>query len=197
MTFNSISQKDKVSLPHSPPSSASVYREVSATCGCRDSYDVSPCKLGHPSPPAPTGVLTRHALVPGWGITMCSPRPWSLPLPPLVNFMRVPRSVQVLSTAKLQLHTSYATKSISADSHATSKLRGTRRRLSLKDVELQFFTVLCTAAQPRQILPSEELHEDRKLITAVLNKVIWKITWKSGGGLKSNGIKQIIHVIRL
>lgn len=56
--------------------------------------------------------------------------------PPLVNSIRVPSSVQVLSTAVVQLYArlSYATKSVSADLHGTSKVRGTRRHLSLEDV---------------------------------------------------------------
>lgn len=54
-----------------------------------------------------------------------------------MNSIRVLGSVQVLSAAAVQLYArlSYATKSVSADLHGTSKARGTRRHLSLKDVE--------------------------------------------------------------
>lgn len=58
------------------------------------------------------------------------PYPTKPSLPPLVNSIHVPSSVQVLSAA-VQLYTrlSYATKSVSADLHET------RRHLSLKDME--------------------------------------------------------------
>ncbi len=63
-------------LPRSPPSSTSVYLWGVSGLWVRGLLRrKNPCELGHPSPPAPTAVLTCHALVPGWGITVCSLNP--------------------------------------------------------------------------------------------------------------------------
>lgn len=116
-------------LPRSSPSSISVYLSSPWVLGL---LQRKPLQAGTPitsdshcgaNMPRPRASLRDHRVPPS--------------LPPLVNSIRVPWSVQVLSVAVMQLHTrlSYATKSVSADLHGTSQVRGTRRHLSLKDVE--------------------------------------------------------------
>lgn len=95
-------------LPRSPPSSASVYCwSVSSPC-VRGILRRKPLQTGTPT----TSKSSHHATP---------------------SCQAVPSSEQVLSAVVVQQ--SYATRSVSADLHGTSKVRGTRRHLSLKDVE--------------------------------------------------------------
>lgn len=108
MTFNSISQKDKVSPSltlHLPPLSIA---EVSVACVCREYSCSKPLQVG-----TPTTSNCSHR-----GTPSCQ---------------AVPSYEQVLSTVVVQQ--SYATQSVSADLHGTGKVRGTGRHLSLKDAE--------------------------------------------------------------
>ena len=133
VTFNSISQKDKVS-----PAVPSIFRqsiaEVSVACGCGDYYSVTPASWDTRHFVLPTVALTCHALVPGSGINMCRLNPSRPPSSTCEHYTcsKFESSVKYCGRAAAA-RWSYATKSVSADLHGTCEVRGTRPHLSLKD----------------------------------------------------------------